>query len=399
MKVKNRPIYTLNCEGRLPKQKTVIVFGLGRGGTSAVAGVLRELGVVLPNAHPLKHEWSPVCCHGNGEVDLVSTLSNLHRFDNMHDVWGWKSPKDVFVLNQIESYIRNPVIVVVFRNLLESCLSGAKHDEFHWEICAEEHAAVQTQLARLVMYSPHPIAALSYETLIQDPAPVIAEFSDWLGVGLTEETMAAARAFVSSPGGYRPVSAHPHNGGFGVEEVARDRADAQARLYVKAIEDLERSIAALAEDIQKARLVVAHLIESVHQLIETHRNRLLPSAGGRIPMEFFALSNADFISALFMDPEIKADGVPLPGGSEAERAGSSPRELPQSDETNALPQGLLSADGENQAYSSYLRALNDAYLNARSNYINIVRERMLFQRKMDDLASKRELIKNLTKSD
>jgi hypothetical protein len=129
MKVKNRPIYTLNCEGRLPKQKTVIVFGLGRGGTSAVAGVLRELGVVLPNAHPLKHEWSPVCC-GNGEVDLVSTLSNLHRLDNMHDVWGWKSPKDVFVLNQIESYIRNPVIVVVFRNLLESCLSGANTTNF-----------------------------------------------------------------------------------------------------------------------------------------------------------------------------------------------------------------------------------------------------------------------------
>jgi hypothetical protein len=399
MKAKNSHIHTLNCEGRLPKQKTVIVFGLGRGGTSAVAGVLRELGVVLPNAHPLKHEWSPVCCHANGCVDLASTLSNLHRFDNMHDVWGWKSPKDVFILNQIESYIRNPVLVIVFRNLLESCLSGAKHDEFHWEMCAEEHAAVQTQLARLIMYSPHPIAALSYETLIQDPTAVIAEFSDWLGLGLTEETMAAARAFVSSPAGYRPVSAHPHNGGFDAEEVARDRADAQARLYVKAIEDLERSIAALAEDIQKARLVVAHLIESVHQLIETHRDRLLPSAGGRIPIEFFALSNADFISALFMNPEFKVDGIPLPGSSEAEWADSFPLELPQSDKADVLPQGLPPPDGENQAHSLYLRVLNNAYVKARRNYTNIVRERMLFQRKMDNVAAKRDLIKNLTKSE
>jgi hypothetical protein len=399
MKVKDRPIYTLNCEGRLPKQKTVIVFGLGRGGTSAVAGVLRELGVVLPNAHPLKHEWSPVCCHGNGEVDLASTLSNLHRFDNMHDVWGWKSPKDVFVLDQIESYIRNPVIVVVFRNLLESCLSGAKHDEFHWEICAEEHAAVQTRLARLVMYSPHPIAALSYETLIQDPAPVIAEFSDWLGVGLTEETMAAARAFVSSPAEYRSVSAHPHNGGFDTEEIARDRADAQVRLYLKAIEDMERSIVALAEDIQKARLVVEDLIISVHQLIDTHRNRLRPSAAGRIPLEFFSLSDADFVSALFMDPEIKMDGAPLEGSSEAEWEDSFPRELPRSDETDVLPEGLPPSDREIRSRSLYLRVLNDGYVNTRRNHINIVRERMLFQRKMDDLASKRELIRNLTKSD
>jgi hypothetical protein len=204
MKAKNSHIHTLNCEGRLPKQKTVIVFGLGRGGTSAVAGVLRELGVVLPNAHPLKHEWSPVCCQADGCVDLASTLSNLRKFDNVHDVWGWKSPKDVFILSQIESYIRNPVLVIVFRNLLESCLSGAKHDEFHWEMCAEEHAAVQTQLARLTMYSPHPIAALSYETLIQDPSSVIAELSDWLGLGLTEETWLPPGPSFPPPGGIDP---------------------------------------------------------------------------------------------------------------------------------------------------------------------------------------------------
>ena len=245
------------------------------------------------------------------------------------------------------------------------------------------------------MYSPHPIAALSYETLIQDPASVIAEFGDWLGLGLTEETMAAARAFVSSPGGYRSVSTHPHNGGFDTEEIARDRADAQVRLYLKAIEDLERSTATLAEDIQKARLVLENLIVSVHQLIDMHRDRLRLSAAGQIPLEFFSLSDADFVSDMLMEPEIKVEGAPLEGSSGAERDDSLSGELQRSDETDASPP----SDREIQSRSLYLHVLNDAYVNTRRNHINIVRERMLFQRKMNDLASKRELIKNLTKSD
>jgi hypothetical protein len=100
-----------------------------------------------------------------------------------------------------------------------------------------------------------------------------------------------------------------------------------------------------------------------------------------------------------MDPEIKVDGAPLEGSSEAEWEDSFPRELPRSDETDVLPEGLPPSDREIRSRSLYLRVLNDAYVNTRRNHINIVRERMLFQRKMDDLASKRELIRNLTESD
>jgi hypothetical protein len=324
MKVKNRHIHTLNYDGRLPKQKTVIVFGVGRGGTSAMAGVLREFGVILPNAHPLKHEWSPVCWHDDGE-------------------------------------------------------------EFHWEICVEDYAAVQTELSKLIMFSPHPIAAVSYETLIRDPASVITELSNWLEINLTDEVMAAAQAFVSSPARYRSVSTHPHSGRFDAEETTRDRTEAQVRLYAKSIEDLERSIVALAEDIQNARLVVTDLIESVHQLIDAHRAHLLPSTKGRIPMEFFSFSDSDFISALFMNKTFKVDGVPHRNSNEAKRTDFSPPELPQPAETNAID-------------DLYVRLLNDAYVRTKRSYMDIIRQRMRFQHNMDNVASKRELIKNLTKS-
>jgi hypothetical protein len=184
-------IRTLNSELRSPKQKTVIVFGVGRGGTSAVAGVLRELGVVMPGAHPLKHEWSPVCYHGDGSVDAESTSANLRHANKLYDIWGWKSPKDAFCFDQFQSYVRNPVLVIIYRNLLDAALSGARYGEFDWEICMEDYAAAQAQLSKIIKYNAQPIVVLGYERLVREPAGVIKL---WRTILLTLETCVAGSA-------------------------------------------------------------------------------------------------------------------------------------------------------------------------------------------------------------
>jgi hypothetical protein len=131
--------------------------------------------------------------------------------------------------------------------------------------------------------------------------------------------------------------------------------------------------------------MLADLIGSVHQLIDTHRARLVPSTKGRIPMEFFSLSDSDFIRALFMNKSFKVDSVPLRNNNEAKHMDLSPPELPQLVETDAID-------------DLYVRLLNDAYVRTRRSYMDIIRQRMRFQHNMDDVASKRELIKKLTKS-
>jgi hypothetical protein len=102
-------------------------------------------------------------------------------------------------------------------------------------------------------------------------------------------------------------------------------------------------------------------------------------------MEFFSLSDSDFIRALFMNKSFKVDSVPLRNNNEAKHMDLSPPELPQLVETDAID-------------DLYARLLNDAYVRTRRSYMDIIRQRMRFQHNMDDVASKRELIKNLTKS-
>ena len=114
---------SLCCQSK----KTVVIFGLGRGGTSAVSGICRILGVAMPHAHPLKHEWSPVVYDGDG-IDRAATSANICSMNLEHDTWGWKSPQDVFVESQYMSMLRNPHVIVVLRNPLD-VLNGSTRAE------------------------------------------------------------------------------------------------------------------------------------------------------------------------------------------------------------------------------------------------------------------------------
>src|SRR5438105_3272556 len=56
--------------------RTAIVLGVGRGGTSVIAGCLRALGICMGrNVHPLKHEWSPVLYSSDGKLERAGRFS------------------------------------------------------------------------------------------------------------------------------------------------------------------------------------------------------------------------------------------------------------------------------------------------------------------------------------
>ncbi|PZR72913.1 MAG: hypothetical protein DLM52_12040, partial [Chthoniobacterales bacterium] len=60
--------------------RTVIVLGVGRGGTSLIAGCLRALGLCMGETpHLLKHEWSPITYGSDGGVDLPATHRNIQQ--------------------------------------------------------------------------------------------------------------------------------------------------------------------------------------------------------------------------------------------------------------------------------------------------------------------------------
>jgi hypothetical protein len=103
------------------------------------------------------------------------------------------------------------------------------------------------------------------------------------------------------------------------------------------------------------------------------------------------------VSALFRNAKIKVNCVPRSSNGQAKETVSSPEKLPQ--HAVSIPEELLQQNETPAVDDLYLRLLNEAYIKTRQNYMDIMRQRMVFQLNMDNVASKRELIRDMTKVD
>jgi len=101
----------LNRKRKIPSQRTVVVLGVERGGTSMAAGVIRGLGVDLGARAGLNHE-DPLFL-----TEEQPRLANRIKMRNKEtDVWGFKVPKASLMLDFYEKHLRNPYYVIVYRN-------------------------------------------------------------------------------------------------------------------------------------------------------------------------------------------------------------------------------------------------------------------------------------------
>jgi len=110
--------------------KTVIVMGAARGGTSMVAGVVRMLGIpmgeridpptnedldFIEGKEPLPAVPNPK--HPEHKRVLERLLGLVHSRNQKYHDWGWKDPLAFVYAVPLLSHLRNPHLVVVFRDL------------------------------------------------------------------------------------------------------------------------------------------------------------------------------------------------------------------------------------------------------------------------------------------
>src|SRR5262245_15383686 len=139
------------------RQKTVVVLGLARSGTSVVTGVLKILGVemgssVNDKANPfgsfedrdfaLLHReifelasigssyWNPPSAEKILDVkervrDAIAEI--VARKSSGRAIWGWKHPRTLLTLELFLPALTNPHLVAVFRNPLGIAHSSVEH--------------------------------------------------------------------------------------------------------------------------------------------------------------------------------------------------------------------------------------------------------------------------------
>lgn len=174
-------------------QKTVVVLGSYRGGTSVVGGVLRLLGVFM--GYRLGR--------GNNEdiefqTDVVDEIKQHVAERNKHfDIWGWKYPGSMSYVTHLAPYLRNPHFIVVFRDPVAVAQkevdvgTGSFRQMFQYAI-EQENALIDF----VCKNDKSPMLLLTYERLLHRPEEFVSRLADFLGIRLTSENKRIFAGFV-----------------------------------------------------------------------------------------------------------------------------------------------------------------------------------------------------------
>lgn len=217
-------------------ERTYVITGNGRGGTSMVTGVAHLLGLEL---HPagsgnLEDRQFIHISQGrsteNGKSHIKLDLTAEEIYDRLRErvdlynseeqVWGWKDPSVDNYLPQIQDSLRNPHLIVVFRDVVavasaiiaadETNNMMAQVDPLHHKakqvISAED--ALQFVADRYARYESlidelkWPTLLVSYERGRAFPEQLAEEMSEFLGLELTDENLKSILAYIQPTGGY-----------------------------------------------------------------------------------------------------------------------------------------------------------------------------------------------------
>jgi hypothetical protein len=154
----NHGIVLINDPDRAAEERTIVVLGTARSGTSLAAGVLSHLGVFMgdnarapvfedtrlahhfeeafaaPNTSKSRTEKTSAGNSGNKPESrsenkseyrsehkkkqaLDAARATVSEYNN-HSVWGWKRPSSINYLQELHRELRNPVYVVSFKDPL-----------------------------------------------------------------------------------------------------------------------------------------------------------------------------------------------------------------------------------------------------------------------------------------
>ncbi len=177
-------------------QRTLVVLGTARGGTSAVAGALDRLGVFTGalSAGPVFEDVNLAnAIENGGEREIRSVIED---YDSAHPVWAFKRPRLLYHVQDVHTLFRKPVYIVVFRDVFAAAqrtrISGGV-DIFRTmdKLLADNERIID------FLETARPCALLvSYEKLMASPALLVDALIELLPGKVEDGARQAAIDFI-----------------------------------------------------------------------------------------------------------------------------------------------------------------------------------------------------------
>jgi hypothetical protein len=178
------------------KEKTIIVIGVARGGTSIIAGSLKHLGLFMGNAcDPVFEDTRLSLAFEKQAKEKFESV--IVDYNNKHDVWAWKRPSSLNDLPSIAKKLRNPHFVFVFRDLL-SVANRNKISMKHGVVGSLEAAFNDyKKIVRFIKKTSHPALLISSEKAVKYKKEFIESLIEFAALHPTAEQIELVNAFIT----------------------------------------------------------------------------------------------------------------------------------------------------------------------------------------------------------
>lgn len=106
-----------NIETLKKSNKTLVVLGVARGGTSLVSGTLSKLGIFggEESIAPVFEDKKLAGAYENKDYKLAKKIIN--EYNSIHKIWSFKRPSSIDYLDHIHKDFTNPIYLVIFKDI------------------------------------------------------------------------------------------------------------------------------------------------------------------------------------------------------------------------------------------------------------------------------------------
>jgi len=188
-------------------ERTIVITGTPRGGTTMVAECLRTLGLPLgvtgpatgaqfnledPEFQTLLGRESP------GEIDLQSLRALALRRNLEHRVWGFKLPMALNSLPILEQELRGPQFIMIFRDPIAVSSREVVAVGIEAVDAMRRTLIWQERMISFVESSSARCLLLSYEKALQFPEITAGMLASWCGLEASTERLNQAAATIEA---------------------------------------------------------------------------------------------------------------------------------------------------------------------------------------------------------
>jgi len=206
-KLDNTGFLRINWPGPPPAERTLIVLGVARSGTTMVSGALHHLGIDMGMGGKPNTVYEDVALSEAVEGKDTNRLKSLIAQKNAErKVWGWKRPSAYEHIERVKRQFRNPEFLVIFRDVF--AIANRNRISVRSDLLANMAHTVEQyrQLMAIISKSNERMALISYEKAMLNPGRFVGQLAAYAGVSDQKHIRAARRFVRETPADYLMTS-------------------------------------------------------------------------------------------------------------------------------------------------------------------------------------------------